>query len=94
VDFLHARDEVRGSDPPGRSSIGKPVFTIREARITNPYDFDTIASPLTFKGRRAEINEILDSIESGTHTAIFGLQRMGKTSLIEEGLGVCLFNAS
>jgi hypothetical protein len=41
---------------------------------------------MTFKGRSAEIDEILDSIESGTHTAVFGLQRMGKTSLIEEGV--------
>jgi hypothetical protein len=28
----------------------------------------------------------VEAIGSGTHTAIFGLQRMGKTSLIEEGL--------
>ena len=28
----------------------------------------------------------LDSLRTGTHTAVFGLQRMGKTSLIEEGL--------
>jgi hypothetical protein len=61
-----------------------PVTSV--ADFTNPYDFDTVASRATFKGRNAEIDELLDSIDSGTHTAIFGLQRMGKTSLIEEGL--------
>jgi class 3 adenylate cyclase/AAA+ ATPase superfamily predicted ATPase len=56
------------------------------AQLQNPYDFDTIATRKTFKGRGVESEELLDSIETGTHTAVFGLQRMGKTSLIEEGL--------
>ena len=56
------------------------------AQLQNPYDFDTIATRKTFNGRGVEIEELLDSIETGTHTAVFGLQRMGKTSLIEEGL--------
>ncbi len=55
-------------------------------RLENPYNFSGTATSKTFKGRQAELDELLDSIESGTHTAIFGLQRMGKTSLIEEGL--------
>jgi hypothetical protein len=56
------------------------------AAVQNPYEFDTTATDQTFKGRREEIWDLLDSIESGTHTAVFGLQRVGKTSLIEEGL--------
>jgi hypothetical protein len=56
------------------------------ASLQNPYEFDTTASRATFKGRQAEIDELLDAIDSGTHTAVFGLQRMGKTSLIEEGV--------
>jgi class 3 adenylate cyclase len=55
-------------------------------RLENPYNFSGTATRQTFKGRQAELDELLDSVESGTHTAIFGLQRMGKTSLIEEGL--------
>jgi class 3 adenylate cyclase len=57
-----------------------------EARLQNPYDFSGAATSRTFKGRENELDELVDSIESGTHTAIFGLQRMGKTSLIKEGL--------
>ena len=56
------------------------------ADMENPYDFATVANYKTFKGRRHEMEELLTSIESGTHSAIFGLQRMGKTSLIEQGL--------
>jgi hypothetical protein len=36
------------------------------------------------------LDELLDSIRTCTHTAIFGLQRMGKTSLVEEGLSARL----
>jgi class 3 adenylate cyclase len=56
------------------------------SHMENPYDFATAANHKTFKGRVAEMEELLDSIETGTHTAIFGLQRMGKTSLICQGL--------
>jgi TIR domain len=63
-----------------------PSHTDSFEELTNPYDFATVASPLTFKGRVSEIDELMDSVRDGTHTAIFGLQRMGKTSLVEEGL--------
>ncbi len=86
VDLNDPSGGIEVGDPLGHTSVGEPVAATSEADFTNPYDFDTIASGLTFKGRTEEMNEILDSIESGTHTAIFGLQRMGKTSLIEEGL--------
>ncbi len=54
--------------------------------LPNPYDIAATARNDIFKGRDYEINELLDAIANGTHTAIFGLQRMGKTSLIEETL--------
>jgi hypothetical protein len=79
--------------PPDDSKGPRPLPPPGEKRedraggdLQNPYEFDTTATPQTFKGRQNEIDELLDSLESGTHTAIFGLQRMGKTSLIEEGL--------
>jgi class 3 adenylate cyclase len=56
------------------------------SELQNPYDFATTANYKTFKGRTAETEALLDSIDTCTHTAIFGLQRMGKTSLITEGL--------
>ncbi len=56
------------------------------SQMENPYEFATTANEKTFKGRTSEMEELIDSIETGTHTAIFGLQRMGKTSLIDQGL--------
>jgi class 3 adenylate cyclase len=56
------------------------------SELENPYDFIATANQRTFKGRMPEAEDLLDSIQTGTHTAIFGLQRMGKTSLIEQGL--------
>jgi serine/threonine protein kinase len=56
------------------------------AELVNPYEFAATATAQTFKGRNEELGELLDSLRTGTHTAVFGLQRMGKTSLIEEGL--------
>ena len=37
-------------------------------------------------GRTAWPTTSLDSVESGTHVALYGLQRIGKTSLVEETL--------
>jgi hypothetical protein len=54
--------------------------------FANPYDIAVTATPVTFKGRSREIEKLLDHLQDGNHTAIFGLQRMGKTSLIVEGL--------
>jgi serine/threonine protein kinase len=75
----------------GLRSPKKPALTRREASanlvdLENPYEFDTTATSTTFKGRERELDELVDALDGGTHTAIFGLQRMGKTSLIAEGL--------
>jgi serine/threonine protein kinase len=43
------------------------------AEFENPYEFDTTANSRTFKGRAAELDELVEAIGSGTHTAIFGL---------------------
>jgi hypothetical protein len=74
----------RASRPPRRKKVAPPPE--EPAELPNPYEFAAIATNTTFKGRQEELGELLDSIRGGTHTAIFGLQRMGKTSLIEEGL--------
>jgi hypothetical protein len=71
-----------GVSDPTASMVTRPSLS----EMDNPYDFATTANDRTFKGRTVETEELLDSIETGTHTAIFGLQRMGKTSLIEQGL--------
>jgi class 3 adenylate cyclase len=69
-----------------RSAAAPAADPTRLVAMENPYEFATTANPRTFKGRRDEVEELLASIESGTHTVVFGLQRMGKTSLIEQGL--------
>jgi hypothetical protein len=72
--------EQPGEPPPGPL---KPL----PIKWENPYDFDGTATRLTFKGREAELDDLVAAIHGSTHCAIFGLQRMGKTSLVEEGLG-------
>ncbi|HEY7391099.1 MAG TPA: ATP-binding protein [Bryobacteraceae bacterium] len=54
------------------------------ARFKNPYNFASEATGSTFKGRYNEVQQLLDTVESGTHAAIYGLQRIGKTSLVTE----------
>ena len=71
----------RALAPPADSTTGADTV-----EWENPYDFARIATATTYKGRATEMEELLDSIETATHAAIFGLQRMGKTSLIRQGL--------
>ena len=68
----------------GDSSPFVFVSQIPETGFQNPYGFAASATPAMFKGRQAEINTLLNNIASGTHTSIFGLQRIGKTSLVEQ----------
>ena len=69
-------------EPVGEGSKPKPLPT----PFKNPYDIDVIATEDMFKGREVEIRNLQYAIMNGTHTAIFGLQRMGKTSLVKETL--------
>jgi hypothetical protein len=73
---------------PSTPQVTKPPREPKPAPVKweNPYDFDGTATRLTFKGREAELDELVAAIHGSTHCAIFGLQRMGKTSLVEEGL--------
>ena len=58
----------------------------RPTFFENPYNTAAIATEDMFKGRKTEIEHLRSAITNGTHTAIFGLQRMGKTSLVKETL--------
>ncbi len=69
-------------EPVGEGAKPKPLPT----PFKNPYDIDVIATEDMFKGREVEIRNLQYAIMNGTHTAIFGLQRMGKTSLVKETL--------
>ena len=74
-------EKATAADAISPSDSGKWV-----AALNNPYNFSASATGKTFKGRQSELDELVAKVEGGTHTAIFGLQRMGKTSLIQEGL--------
>lgn len=50
----------------------------------NPYNFAVVARDEMFKGREREVNQLLSAVENGWHVSVFGLQRIGKTSLVEE----------
>lgn len=63
-----------------------PHVNITVNVFPNPYAIAERATNDMFKGRENEIDDLLDAIANRTHMAIFGLQRMGKTSLIEETL--------
>ena len=64
----------------------KPIEPAPLASLPNPYNTASTAKSDMFKGRDAEVDQLLDAVENGTHTAIFGLQRVGKTSLVRETL--------
>ena len=74
--------KVQGEAPSKKKPRQKSVPT----PFVNPYNSATVATEDMFKGREDEIGHLRSAIETGTHTAIFGLQRMGKTSLVKETL--------
>ena len=71
---------------PGEPDVEPPKPTESSVDLLNPYNTTFTAKSNMFKGRDAEVDQLLDAIENGTHTAIFGLQRVGKTSLVRETL--------
>ncbi len=54
-------------------------------QISNPYDFEHPAK-LYFRGRKEELAELTSHLRSGKSALVLGLQRMGKTSLVERAL--------
>lgn len=58
-------------------------YCLLSDRIINPYDFEHPASGEQFYGREAELKRFRDAISEGRSIAIYGLQRIGKTSLVE-----------
>jgi GTPase SAR1 family protein len=54
-------------------------------RISNPYDFEHPAK-MFFRGRQQELSELTSHLAAGKSALVLGLQRMGKTSLVERAL--------
>lgn len=63
-------------------------YKIIEGEIFNPYKFEGSATKDQFYGRKIELKRLLDAIKEGRSVIIYGLQRIGKTSLVEEALDV------
>lgn len=57
----------------------------RARRIPDGYEFAREVAGQHFFGRKQELLELQDLIRTGKHVSVFGLQRVGKTSLIKEG---------
>ena len=75
----------RKEEPEDQSSNSEPPVDLED--FGNPYNIASTAKSDMFKGRDVEIRQLQNAIRDGRHTAIFGLQRMGKTSLVEKTLG-------
>ena len=87
---IHEKREDREEIPPENQKENLKLDIERELDLAeledfiNPYSSDIEAESEMFKGRTNEITRLLAHIRNGSHTAIFGLQRMGKSSLVGE----------
>ena len=66
--------------------LSSPLRNLRPAsreEVKNPYD---IARPATtfFRGREEELKKLSLALEEGKSAVVFGLQRIGKTSLVDK----------
>jgi hypothetical protein len=91
--FIRAGTESRKVLLPGelegQSPMRPPVPEVKRndsPKFANPYDVAAAAATNMFKGREYESDRLLDSIETGAHTVVYGLQRIGKTSLVRDVL--------
>ena len=81
------QEEVEVTPPTSEEPAVKKSKTPAPPKpLDNPYNPAVIATENMFKGREPEIGNLQSAIKNGIHTAIFGLQRMGKTSLVKETL--------
>ena len=79
--------EQEGTSPASETPpVKKSKAQATPESLENPYNTAVIATENMFKGREPEIGNLQSAIKNGIHTAIFGLQRMGKTSLVKETL--------
>jgi serine/threonine protein kinase len=54
--------------------------------LTNPYIFERPAIGEHFFGRRLEMTRLINALKEGRSVVVYGLQRVGKTSLVKEAL--------
>ena len=56
------------------------------AELTNPYIFERPAIGEHFFGRKLEMTRLVNALKEGRSVVVYGLQRVGKTSLVKEAL--------
>jgi hypothetical protein len=54
--------------------------------IPDRYEISGVVTGTNFYGRKKELSDLINSIESGNNVAVIGLQRLGKTSLVTEAI--------
>jgi hypothetical protein len=54
--------------------------------IPNNYEIAAVVTGKRFYGRKKEIGNLIEYVRSGKHVSVFGLQRVGKTSLVNEAM--------
>ena len=54
--------------------------------LTNPYIFERPAIGEHFFGRKLEMTRLINALKEGRSVVVYGLQRVGKTSLVKEAL--------
>jgi serine/threonine protein kinase len=56
------------------------------AELANPYVFERPAIGEHFFGRKLEMTRLINALKEGRSVVVYGLQRVGKTSLVKEAL--------
>jgi len=56
------------------------------AALANPYIFERPAMGEHFFGRKVEMTRLVNALKEGRSVVVYGLQRVGKTSLVKEAL--------
>jgi hypothetical protein len=71
--------------PPDRGDRTAERVATKAVTPSNAYDFTHPATAF-FRGRTRELTRLCNAIKAGRSAAIFGLQRVGKTSLVERAI--------
>lgn len=74
---LDSRKLADPTHPTFRQALAHMLATVDHFNVTTP-----IREPSAFFGRQRDLGEALQTLERGQHTAIFGLRKAGKSSVL------------
>lgn len=98
---LHEQEQPEEEPPPterktffeASAKIAPPTGAAVRADVTAAYDYVRPAT-VFFRGRNREIAILRNVIRGGRNAAVFGLQRVGKTSFVEKAISSVLHDTS